>query len=248
MSWWVLQKMGSCLRYVGEGDPVGLRLEDHYARKEFWTWAVFFVATDSTLNKAHIQHLEARLLDMARQAKRANLDNVNSPQMPALSEMEAADAESFLTDMLSIFPLLGLTAFEKTAVVKGTSRHEFRIEAKGIIAKGYETPDGFTVLQGSTAVCDEVPSIHRYMSDLRRDLQSQGVMVSRGDHLEFAQDYLFNSPSTAAGVVQGRTANGRIDWKDNSGKSLKKFQEERMITSTPQIDPSRKSEGLPSFR
>lgn len=218
--------------YVGEGDPVGPRLEQHYANKEFWTWAVFFVSTDSSLNKAHVQHLEARLLDMAKQAKRATLDNANSPQMPALSEAETADAESFLADMLSIFPLLGLTVFEKTAVIRSSTRHEFKIESKGITAKGHETPEGFIVLQGSTAVCNEVPSIHRYISDLRKELQLQEVLVSRGDHLEFAQDYLFNSPSTAAGVVQGRSANGRIDWKDNSGRTLKAFQEEKMRTSS----------------
>jgi hypothetical protein len=214
--------------YVGEGDPIGPRLEQHYANKEFWTWAVFFVSTDGNLNKAHVQHLEAGLLDMARQAKRATLDNANTPQKPALSEAETADAESFLADMLSIFPLLGLTVFEKTVVLKSSSRHEFKIEAKGITAKGHETPEGFIVLQRSTAVCGEVACIHRYLSNLRKELQSQGVLVPRGDHLEFAQDYLFNSPSTAAGVVQGRPANGRIDWKDNSGRTLREFQEEKM--------------------
>jgi len=218
--------------YVGEGDPVGPRLEQHYANKEFWTWAVFFVSTDSSLNKAHVQHLEARLLDMAKHAKRATLDNANTPQMPALSESETADAESFLADMLSIFPLLGLTIFEKIVVVKNSSRHEFKIEAKGITARGHETPEGFIVLQSSTVVLGEVASIHRYLSELRKELQSQGVLVSRGDHLEFAQDYLFNSPSTAAGVVQGRSANGRIDWKDNSGRTLKAFQEEKMGTTS----------------
>lgn len=218
--------------YVGEGDPVGPRIEQHYASKEFWTWVIFFVSTDGSLNKAHIQHLESRLLDMARQAKRATLDNMNAPQMPALSEAEMADAESFLADVLSIFPLLGLTAFEKAVGLKGSSKHVFMIAAKGILAKGYETPDGFIVLQGSTVVLDEVPSIHRYLSDLRKELQSQGVMVSQGDHLEFAQDYLFNSPSTAAGVVQGRSANGRIDWKDNHGRTLKEYQEEKMEASS----------------
>jgi hypothetical protein len=218
--------------YVGEGDPVGPRLEQHYANKEFWTWAVFFVSTDGSLNKAHVQHLEAGLLEMARQAKRATLDNMNAPQKPALSEAETADAESFLADMLSIFPLLGLTIFEKTVVTRSGSRHQFKIEAKGIFARGYETPEGFIVLQGSTAVCSEVASIHRYLTDLRKDLQSQGVMISRGDHLEFAQDYLFNSPSTAAGVVQGRSANGRIDWKDNLGRTLKESQEEKMVTTS----------------
>jgi hypothetical protein len=56
-------------------------------------------------------------------------------------------------------------------------------------------------------------------------------MASRGDHLEFTQDYLFNSPSTAAGVAQGRSANGRIDWKDDRGRTLKEFQEEKMSVS-----------------
>jgi hypothetical protein len=55
---------------------------------------------------------------MARQAKRAALDNMNAPQKPALSEAETADAESFLANVLSIFPLLGLTAFEKAVGVK----------------------------------------------------------------------------------------------------------------------------------
>lgn len=77
--------------YVGEADPVGRRLEQHYTSKDFWTWAVFFVSTDGSLNKAHVQHLEARLLDMARQTKRATLDNANIPEMPTLSEAETAD-------------------------------------------------------------------------------------------------------------------------------------------------------------
>jgi hypothetical protein len=214
--------------YVGEGDPVGPRLEQHYREKEFWTWGVFFISTDSSLNKAHIQYLESRLMDMALQAKRASVDNANVPQNPALSEADVADAESFLADMLSIFPLLGLTVFEKAMGARSSSRHEFEIEAKGISAKGYETPEGFIVLQGSKAVCSEVPSIHRYLSDLRKELQSQGVLIAKEDHLEFTQDYLFNSPSTAAGVVQGRSANGRIDWKDRHGRTLKEIQEEKM--------------------
>ena len=37
--------------------------------------------------------------------------------------------------------------------------------------------------------------------------------------------YVFASPSTAAGVVQGRTANGRIDWKTKEGRTLKQLQE-----------------------
>ncbi len=39
------------------------------------------------------------------------------------------------------------------------------------------------------------------------------------------QDYSFNSPSAAAAVILGRSANGRTEWKDVQGKTLKQIQE-----------------------
>src|SRR6476646_759735 len=61
--------------YVGERDPVKSRLNQHYVKKDFWDWAVFFVAKDDSLNKAHVQHLEAELLRLATEAKQCKLDN-----------------------------------------------------------------------------------------------------------------------------------------------------------------------------
>jgi hypothetical protein len=52
------------------------------------------------------------------------------------------------------------------------------------------------------------------------------VLAQKGSDLEFAQDYAFSSPSTAASVVQGRSSNGRLDWKDAQGRALKVLQEE----------------------
>ena len=40
--------------YVGEGDPVKDRLNQHYGKKDFWDRAVFFVTKDDSLNKAHV--------------------------------------------------------------------------------------------------------------------------------------------------------------------------------------------------
>ncbi len=48
--------------YIGEGDPVGPRIEGHYAKKDFWTRALLFVASTGALNKAHVQHLESSLV------------------------------------------------------------------------------------------------------------------------------------------------------------------------------------------
>lgn len=98
--------------YVGEGDPVGDRLGDHARRKPFWKKAVFFTAEGGRLNKAHVQHLESRLVALARDAALAELDNENQPQTPALSEEEYASAENFLREILLMLPLLGFWQFD----------------------------------------------------------------------------------------------------------------------------------------
>ena len=89
----------------------------------------------------------------------------------------------------------------------------------------YEDAKGFVVVKGSQLVKDEAPSIHKYMSTLRMELLAQGVIKDEGPFFVFTQDQVFNSRSTAAGVTQGRTANGRRDWKTNDGKTLRELQE-----------------------
>ncbi len=81
------------------------------------------------------------------------------------------------------------------------------------------------VRAGSHARSSEVPSIHQYLSDKRKELVELGVLAQQGSVLAVAQDYLFDSPSTAAGVLLGRSANGRIEWKDQQGQTLKTIQE-----------------------
>src|SRR5437870_4830845 len=88
--------------YIGEGDPVRPRLENHYANKDFWTRAVFFVAGPGQLNKAHVQYLEAQLVSRAKAAKRMPLDNVNSPSEPTLSEADRADMDVFRNNILGM--------------------------------------------------------------------------------------------------------------------------------------------------
>ena len=63
------------------------------------------------------------------------------------------------------------------------------------------------------------------MKDRRDDLIRQGVLVAERDGYVFTQDYVFGSPSTAASVVMGRNAKGRLDWKAANGQSLKEIQE-----------------------
>jgi hypothetical protein len=217
--------------YVGEGDPVKPRLESHFAQKDFWTRAVFFVAGNTQLNKAHVQYLEAQLIQRAKEARRIALDNGNTPTEPSLSEADRADMQVFLENMLGMLPVLGISAFEKSAAPI-ESRRQARLTAKGkgAVAFGYESTQGFVVEKGSQAVGSEAPSMQEHvrgMYDLRRELINNGVLAPKGDGYEFSQDYTFTSPSLAAAIVLGRSANGRVEWKDGSGKTLKEIQEQQ---------------------
>lgn len=217
--------------YVGEGDPIRPRLDSHAAKKDFWTVCIAFTSKDENLNKAHVQYIESRLVELATYAKRCVLDNGNVPALPSLSETDAADAEGFLSEMLLCFPVLGVSVFSKPEPVPKAATL-LHITAKGIQAQGMDTPEGFVVVAGSGAVKDEVPSCHVYLKDLRSALVRNGVLTIVPNGYAFAQDYVFNSPSTAAGVVQGRSANGRIDWKTKDGKTLKALQEEELEKPT----------------
>lgn len=212
------------LVYVGEGDPVRPRLEQHHREKDFWTSVVMFTSSAENLNKAHVQYLESRLIELARNAKRCDLENGNTPQRPNLTESDQAEMEAFLDEMLLVYPVVGVNAFE-AAKVEAPATQRLFIKAKGITATGYDTPAGFVVSRGSEAVIEWVPSAHKYALALRDALVERGVLVRNQDRFVFAQDYAFESPSGAAQVIQGRTANGRIDWKDELGTTLKDLQE-----------------------
>ena len=222
--------------YIGEGDPVGPRLESHYANKDFWTQAVFFVAGSGQLNKAHVQYLEAVLVSRALAAKRVKLDNGNKPTEPTLSEADRADMDVFLGNILGMLPVLGIHAFEKgIESIDADRKALLTCAARGASARGRDTAQGFIVLAGSTAAADEVDSLSKHfptISQLRQDLLSNGVLVPDGTAWRFSQDYTFGSPSTASTFVLGRSSNGRTSWKDANGRTLKEIQEAETQSET----------------
>ena len=76
------------------------------------------------------------------------------------------------------------------------------------------------MFQGSQAKKDTVPSCHDYLINLRHRLIQSEIMIEKNEIYEFAQDYVFNSPSTAGGVLLGRSTNGWTKWKNKEGKTL----------------------------
>jgi Protein kinase domain/Domain of unknown function (DUF4357) len=100
------------------------------------------------------------------------------------------------------------------------------LKAKGAHAEGFEGRRRFVVRAGSEAKLATVASIHQYLVDIREELKGRKILVEEGGRLVFKEDHEFDSPSSAAGVILGRSANGRVEWKDESGRTLKAIQEE----------------------
>ncbi|MFH2120555.1 MAG: DUF4357 domain-containing protein [Pseudomonadota bacterium] len=99
---------------------------------------------------------------------------------------------------------------------------------KGAEARGQRTANGFVVFQGSTAVLEERPSaeIYPYVVAQRKQLIADGTLIDKDGFLVFTKDAEFSSPSAAAAVIHGGSANGLTAWKTEGGKSLKQLDEQ----------------------
>jgi hypothetical protein len=163
------------------------------------------------------------LVRLASEAKRCNLENGTIPALPSLSEPDIAEMGEFLEQMLLIYPPIGISVFQKPMTATPQTQLLY-LKAKGLKAVGYEAPDGFVLRAGSQTPKTCVPSTPEIVRRWREHLTKQGLFVQENDHLKLTEDYNFSSPSLAAAVMLARSANGRIEWKDVSGRTLKEIQ------------------------
>ncbi len=213
--------------YVGEAEKVQTRLDWHYANNDFWQQAIVFTTKGTPLNKAQVKYLEARLLELAKKNGRSKLQNNAKSNRPGLSEADEAEMQGYLDEVLSLLPVLGVPFFERDEA-PSEDRSVYHLEGPGCEATGYETNTAFAVRKGSVAREPTVPSMKERAPGYYRQRQAlieEGVLEKKTDHLLFAWDIYFASPSAAASVCLGRNANGLIEWKDESGTSLKANRE-----------------------
>jgi hypothetical protein len=213
---------GGVRLYVGEAEDLRKRIHQH-AAKDFWTRLVALTSKDQSLNKAHVRYLEARLLQLGADAKQTQLENGMAPPVPYLAEADVADTETFLEEALTVLPLLDVRAFD-VPKVDTSSGPLLRLQGPDTDASGRDEPGGFVVLGGSLGRVEHVPSIHAWLLERRQQLLDQGVLVAENGVLRVTTDFRFESPSAAAGVLLGRAANGRTEWKDAEGRTLKELQ------------------------
>ena len=148
-----------------------------------------------------------------------------------MKESQIAVMEEFVDNVKTLISALGYKVLEPlnkpVIIVSDVGEHsdtedlslhlERTIKGLGKVeADGVRTSEGFVVLQGSRIAVEDDDTIPVVLKQQRRKVSViDGVLQ---------EDVLFSSPSYAAMFVIGKSANGLISWKDETGRSLKDIE------------------------
>lgn len=226
--------------YIGESDNVASRINQHFTDKDkqWWDKFIIFVSTSSTLTKAHVLYLEKELFLLAKEnLTTIKLHNGQNPQGSNLHDYDIADMEIFLENMIFVLDNLGIVNFAKVSVEQKneaiTEDNIFYINLPNSSLQSRLVIDnnGYKLLKGSYIEPEIRKSFkeHHY-NNLRNKLIEENAMILNEQGIYQAkEDIYFKSPSAAAGVIKGRAANGRIEWKLKNGKNLDDFESESTL-------------------
>jgi hypothetical protein len=209
--------------YVGQSGSVGGRLVDHNKKKDFWGRALIVVSLTNSLTNTHATYLEWLWIKLATECARYQLENGNAGARPHTPKPLEADCQEIHETAAILVATLGHPVFEPLTKADNRSLQEAKYfsRSSGANGQGLYTEEGFVVLKGSSGRLETVPSYATSAGiKVRQRLLDQGILKQEGDRVVFQRDHLFNSPSTAAQMLVGRTANGWIEWKDARGVPL----------------------------
>lgn len=225
--------------YIGQagirknGEGILCRLEEHKRneKKDYWTEAVAFTTSNNSFGPTEISYLENRFYTIAKDANRFEVKNSNDPNPGNITEEKESEMEEFIAYSKLIMGALGYKVFEPlvTAAI-GVSEEKTKedpilyLTRSGLDAKGRMTAEGFVVLKGSRIALKEIRSCPKSVKKQRETHLLNTKEVDERGFLK--EDILFNSPSGAAGFVIGGSANGWVEWKDETGKKLRDLENE----------------------
>jgi len=184
------------------------------------------------LTKTQIKYLESRLVQLAIEAKTAEIENGNSPSLPTLHEADISDMEYFLDQLKLILPVMGFR-FLISSIVKQSenksneeSQKKFllKINSSKINANMYISNQGFIVTKGSQAKKVLSKSCTITYRKLRQKLLETEILKDNGNFYEFVEDTIFTSPSAASNMILGRNSNGYTEWVTEKGIPLKNLE------------------------
>ena len=152
---------GSAQAYIGESTNGMKRIYNHKSHKLFWNKCLMFVAKDESINKADVQYLERKAIDLATDCAQYGVMNEQSGKEISLSNYQIDIMEEFFDDVRLLASFIGCPIFEKQekAKLKGGD-NLFHITVRECNAHGIfnETDHSMRILKGSLLPQSTVPS------------------------------------------------------------------------------------------
>ena len=218
-----LSEAGLPRAYIGQSGNVGNRLVQHNQNKDFWNRALVVISLTNSMTQTHALFLEWFAIAEATKAGRYSLENGNTGSQPYTPAPLQADCHEIHETAATLLATLGQPIFEpltNAPTAKGEPEL-FYCKGSGADGVGEYTTEGFVVHKGSRGRLANVASIQGKANErFREKLMEEGILAAKDNSVVLTRDYLFSSPSMAAVALQGRSANGWVEWKAANGQTL----------------------------
>lgn len=231
--------------YIGQagarknGEGVLFRVSEHLKDSFEFSDAVMLTTQNNSFGPTEISYLENRFTNLAKETDRYKVRNANDPNPGNVTEEKEAELEEFIEYSKMVLGVLGYKVFvpiiEKEKVITEITDENAELilhlskksqrSNRLIEAKCKRTNEGFVVLSNSMIEEIDSESIPKTIHEQREKAKNNNEIIDG----RITKNYLFNSPSYAASFILGRSTNGRNNWKNKEGVSLKELEEKEMI-------------------
>lgn len=226
--------------YIGQaitrknGEGVLLRIQEHTrdTHADYFNDVIILTTQNNSFGPTEISYLENEFTQLAKQAGRYIVKNGNDPNPGNVTEEKESELDEIIENTLMIIGTLGYRVFvpmTKEVSQDLTDNHSTYLYLKRKTKKSNKvieatcerTTEGFVVLEGSQVEIMDSPNLPASLKEMRQNLIDSQVIQDG----VLKEKQLFSSPSYAAAFLLGMQTNGRTDWKNQDGRTLKELEE-----------------------
>ena len=226
--------------YIGQattrknGEGVLLRIQEHTrdTHADYFNDVIILTTQNNSFGPTEISYLENKFTQLAKEAGRYIVKNGNDPNPGNVTEEKESELDEIVENTLMIIGTLGYRVFvpmTKKVSQDLTDNHSTYLYLKRKTKKSNKvieatcerTTEGFVVLEGSQVEIKDSPYLSASLKEMRQNLIASRVIQDG----VLKEKQLFSSPSYAAAFLLGMQTNGRTDWKNQDGRTLKELEE-----------------------
>ena len=226
--------------YIGQattrknGEGVLLRIQEHTrdTHADYFNDVIILTTQNNSFGPTEISYLENKFTQLAKEAGRYIVKNGNDPNPGNVTEEKESELDEIVENTLMIIGTLGYRVFvpmTKEVSQDLTDNHSTYLYLKRKTKKSNKvieatcerTTEGFVVLEGSQVEIKDSPYLPASLKEMRQNLIASRVIQDG----VLREKQLFSSPSYVAAFLLGMQTNGRTDWKDQDGRTLKELEE-----------------------